>query len=111
MSIGPLGMIGSLAGSQLAQTHGNDAARTPQEVAAQKREMASLEKAEQAAGIGHTTEEMGTGDRDADGRRLWEAEGDDPQHPRAQETDPSTASLPPGPRSAGERGANLDLQG
>jgi len=74
MSMGPLGGIaGSAAGSPLAQTKGSEVERAEQDAGAQKRRVATDEKAEAAAGIGEADgEDHETAERDADGRRLWE---------------------------------------
>lgn len=111
MSIGPLPIIGSLAGGQRAQASGSDLDRTQQEVAGQARETASTQKAEQAAGIGETTEDLAAGDRDADGHRQWEsadhAEPRDANQHAGQAHDQPLAQVPP----EGKRGVNLDLSG
>ena len=109
MSIGPMGIVGSLAGGQLQQAKGSDTDRTAQETASQSRETKLTEKAEMAAGIGQTTEDAETSDRDADGRRLWEP-GQEPEEEtgdsRANAEEPQQAKDP-----EGNRGANLDLSG
>lgn len=114
MSIGPMGMIGSLAGGQLAQTKGSDTDRLQQETAAQARETRTTEKAELAAGIGQTTEDAETSDRDADGRRLWEP-GDEPDDPPADDVDDDGRAAaddrPKAKDPLGNCGANLDLSG
>ncbi len=107
MSVGPMGMAGSAAGSVYAQGHGSDVERTQQDEANHTRQSQSSEKAEQASGVGQTEEDEGANDRDADGRRLWEAP---PEGPSAAE------EQPPGdqPRSkdpTGQAGGNLDLSG
>jgi len=111
MSIGPMGIVGSLAGGQLAQTKGADADRVRQETAGQSREAKNAEKAELAAGIGQTTEDAETSDRDADGRRLWEPTGE----PAEPETGDDAAGLDEqGPKAKdphGDCGVNLDLSG
>lgn len=74
MSIGPLGPIVSAAGSALAQSKGSDLERTQNEVAGQERQSEVGRQAESAAGIGAADgENHETSERDADGRRLWEA--------------------------------------
>jgi hypothetical protein len=72
MSIGPSGIIGSVAGTPLSQAKGTDNDRLAQETNDQSRVSQSNQQAEKAAGIGETEEDAETGDRDADGRRLWE---------------------------------------
>ncbi|NLS91128.1 MAG: hypothetical protein GXX96_02970 [Planctomycetaceae bacterium] len=77
MSVGPLGGLpASAAGAPLAQSKGSDVDRTQQDSAAQQRRTQTDQKAESAAGIGETDgEDHATGERDADGRRLWEEMG------------------------------------
>ena len=70
MSMGPLGA----AGSPYAQRHGPDADRNIQETKDQRRRVQTDEKAELASGVGQTDgEDQFTSERDADGRRPWEA--------------------------------------
>lgn len=109
MSMGPLGGIaGSAAGSPLAQTKGSDVERAKDETAAQQRRVQSEKKAESAAGIGETDgEDHETADRDADGRRLWEAqpEADKP------EADARGENLRKSKDATGQSGNLLDLSG
>jgi hypothetical protein len=108
MSVGPMGMIGSAAGSPLAQTQGADVNRAQQETAGQSRQTQMSEKAEQAAGVGQTEQDEETNDRDADGRRAWEI---GPREAQA-EADPAPIASPgPGKDPAGVTGRQLDLQG
>lgn len=111
MSIGPMGMIGSLAGGQLAQTKGSETERTQQETSAQSRATKNSEKAELAAGVGQTTEDAETSDRDADGRRLWEPVNPADQTDDHEEPDASDQQSPQARDPDGNRGANLDLSG
>ena len=73
MSIGSTGITGSVAGSHLAQTQGSEVSRAQQESSDHARQAGSAERAEDASGIGQTEQDEETSDRDADGRRLWEA--------------------------------------
>ena len=115
MSIGPLGgLIGSVAGSPLAQTKGSELERAQRDMAAQDRQVRGESKAEAAAGIGETDgQDHETGERDADGRRLWER----PAAPNDAETPPDDASSPAAaapPRvkdPSGQSGSQLDLSG
>lgn len=111
MSIGPMGFVSSVAGSSLAQTKGSELERTGMEVAGHERQQDVGRKAENAQGIGATDgEEHQTAERDADGRRLWEAplgekksaagELASPQADEHRAKDPS-----------GESGGQLDLLG
>ncbi len=74
MSIGPLAFVSSVAGSPLAQTKGSEIERAQHEAAGLEREQEVGRQAENAAGISAADgEEHQTSERDADGRRLWEA--------------------------------------
>lgn len=104
MNIGPTaGLAGSAAGAPLSQTAGPATERAAGDAAAQSRAADGEAKAEDAAGIGHTEEDQQASDRDADGRRFWEA----PEHAE-QEAD-SAASQPKD--HTGNRGNELDLTG
>ncbi|MFO7902635.1 MAG: hypothetical protein ACQESR_08265 [Planctomycetota bacterium] len=106
MSVGPMGMAGSAAGSPLAQGRGSEVNRGQQETAEQSRQTQAAEKAEEAAGIGQTEQDEEASDRDADGRRLWEhlPEGQDDEEEQSEERhlgrDPT-----------GQVGGHLDLDG
>lgn len=97
MSIGPLQITASAAGSPLAQTKGADAERAQKAVGAQRRQVYHEEQAEAAAGVGEPDgEDHDTHDRTADGRRPWE---DHPEPERSaakpsvrQSKDPSQQS-------------------
>jgi len=110
MSVGPLGMIGSMASTQLAQSQGSEINRTQQETTSQARVVQANERAEQAGGIGHTEQEQEATDRDADGRRPWEISGKKPD-----EDAPDSATLDAGQHlskdPAGVSGRQLDLTG
>jgi hypothetical protein len=105
MSIGPLGFIGGVAGSSLAQSKGSELERTQHDVAGQERQTETGRKADSAAGIGAADgEEHQTAERDADGRRLWEA-------PAGKKTAGEPAPIEP-PRAidpTGQSGGQLDL--
>lgn len=109
MSIGPLGIVGSLAGTQLAQK-APEADKVHKEGTDRARQTEAEVRAESAAGIGQTEEESQASERDADGRRLWER--------RLPKTDPesATAAEPDNPDIAakdpsGDRGSLLDISG
>ena len=73
MSIGPLNIAASAAGSPLAQTKGSEAERVQKAVGAQRRQVYHDETAAAAAGVGQPDgEDHETDQRDADGRRPWE---------------------------------------
>ncbi len=109
MSIGSLGLIGSVAGTPLAQARGSDIDRSKEGAGNHQRQVDSVERASAAAGIGVTQEDSQASDRDADGRRLWET---DPQSPSAQDaaSDPA-ADAPRAKDPAGIAGQQLDVSG
>jgi hypothetical protein len=110
MSVGPMGAVpGSVAGSPLAQTSGSETERARQDAGAHQRRVRSDQKAESAAGIGETDgEDHEAADRDADGRRPWEAPPDSQSAPSADQ-DAASSSRPQDP--SGESGNLLDLTG
>lgn len=111
MSVGSFGILGAAAGSSLSQSQGTELQRTQQETSQQARQLQAGQKAEEAAGVGQTEQDEGAGDRDADGRRLWEL----PPHPSSSTTDTSATRAPAEPPVAndptGVRGTRLDLRG
>jgi hypothetical protein len=109
MSVGSLGVIGSVAGTPLAQAKGADIDKNKADLGNQQRQVETSLKAEAAAGIGKTEGDAETSDRDADGRRLWELDGT-ARKAAAEET--SEESTPPQAKDpTGERGGTLDLSG
>lgn len=109
MSIGPLGgIVGSAAGAPLAKTSGSEAERSQKENSASQRLDDSQEKSERAAGIGTTEQDQGTSDRDADGRRLWEAS---PQKQKQDPGQPENQSEHVSKDPSGNTGNKLDLTG
>lgn len=109
MSVGPLGVVGGVAGAPLAQTRSSDLERLQHDTVFQQRQVQADQRAESAAGIGLTDgQDNETSDRDADGRRLWErsvaAQGE-PDAPPLENADrrPKDAS--------GQSGMHLDLMG
>lgn len=109
MSVGPLGIAGSAAGSHLAQTKGTDTEKVQQEAANQARELESAENAEQADGVGETEEDQESSDRDADGRRPWQRQ----KGGEAELQDEETASdeIPSSKDPDGQCGLHVDLSG
>jgi hypothetical protein len=110
MSVGPLAnVLASAAGAPLAQTKGSDLDRSAQEVQSQQRIVHSQQKAEAASGIGETNgEDHEPAERDADGRRPWEA----PPRPKDAETtaaETNRSKLAKDP--SGQSGTLLDLSG
>ena len=106
MSVGPLGMASGLAGT--TQSRGNETERSQQDDSVQQRQAKFEKQAESAAGVGETTEDQESGDRDADGRRLCEesAEKESQEGTLEVGTDPT-----PSKDATGERGTQLDLSG
>ncbi len=109
MSIGSLpSVLVSAAGTPLAQSKA-EVERTNVEVGAQQRQVFNERKAESAAGIGETDgQDHETAERDADGRRFWEAPPDGKKNPIPENSEPS----PPQSRdTTGQAGNLLDLTG
>lgn len=109
MSMGPVGIAGSVAGSPFAQGQGADVQRVGQDTTDQARQRQSSEKAEQAAGVGQTEQDEQTTDRDADGRRPWEL-----PLPADESTANASDGSHDGPRSmdpSGLTGRQLDVSG
>src|SRR3982751_5886339 len=113
MSMGPVGsVVGSAAGTSLSQTAGAETERTQRDTAAQDRQIDGNERSERASGVGQTEQDQESSERDADGRRLWEAPakrgknaqnepaGDDASALSKQSKDPT-----------GQAGTKLDLTG
>jgi hypothetical protein len=106
-SIPPI--VSGAAGAPLAQAKGSELERAQQETAQQQRQVQTDAKAEMASGIGTTEEQQGAAsDRDADGRRPWEAL-------LAKGKPKQDESLPPAQRqsrdASGQSGTQLDLSG
>ena len=108
MSVGPMGGVaGSAAGAPLSQTKGSESERTQKDASAHQRQVDSQEKTEKSVGIGQTEQDQGASERDADGRRFWEAsQGKEPES-ATPESEPSRQSIDP----VGESGSTLDLTG
>lgn len=109
MSVGPMVSIpASMAGTPLAQSRGSDVERTHHDSVQVERQVAGEQKAELAAGIGETDQEHETSERDADGRRLWEASA----HQKPDTAPDITVSNERKSKDAtGECGTQLDLCG
>ena len=109
MSVGPSsGIIGSAAGAPLAQTKGNETTRAAQRSSAQQTQQQNEQAAADASGIGQTEEDQGAGERDADGRRLWERppESERKQVQNEPEADKRRVADP-----QGHSGQQIDLSG
>lgn len=111
MSMGPMGIAGSAAGSHLAQSQGTEVNRAQQETSAQSRQLQATENAENAAGIGQTEQDEETSDRDADGRRLWERQEEQPSDSKGNGSGPDTDQVCRSKDATGQRGQHLDLHG
>ena len=109
MSIGSLGVIGSVASGQLQQTRSAGSDQAAQNSQIQAREKDATRQAEAAEGVGELSQDEGTSDRDADGRRLWERPAQRPKDDTDNEGthDESRPSADP----TGVAGGNLDLTG
>ena len=108
MSVGPLGILGSAAGSPLPQAKGADVETTQQTTSEQARRADAIRTAESAEGLGEMDQDQEAEDRDADGRRPWECRRVEPgtAEPPADENPPSMA-----PDPTGQRGTQLDITG
>ena len=109
MSIGSLGIVGSLAGTALTQKVA-EVDKTQRDAADAARETQAADRAESAEGIGEAEEESQAGERDADGRRLWERQSKKlpAKEPEAEE---AVASTPLAKDPSGASGGTLDLLG
>lgn len=108
MSVGPLGGVpAGAAGAPLAQTSGSEVERSQQESSNQQRRTGMDAKAEAASGVARTDgEENQSHQRDADGRRLWEAPAQKQQKSEAEsqpEVDPRQSK-----DTTGQSGNQLD---
>jgi hypothetical protein len=101
------GAISSAAGSPLSQTKGAETERTQKDSAARERAVDGQNKSEKASGIGTTEEDQQAGERDADGRRLWEATGMKKEAAGAEGGEPERRAKDP----TGMSGNALDLTG
>ncbi len=111
MSVGPMGITGGFAATQLAQGKAAED-RSAAQTAEQSRRTEANRLAEAASGIGRTTEEAEAHDRDADGRRLWEDTSRQPPEEPASETPAEeTTPAPVAKDPSGNCGRNLDLSG
>lgn len=110
MSMGPVGgVVGSAAGAPLSQTKGSAKERSAQDATNQARAADSDAKAEKAAGIGETQEDQATSDRDADGRRMWEAI--QKAQEQREENQDAPSSVKQSKDATGTAGGKLDLMG
>jgi hypothetical protein len=109
MSVGSLGgIISSAAGAPLSQTAGSETERAKDSLS-QSRQVDANQKAELAAGIGHTEQDQETSERDADGRRLWEAQEKAKKGDEIETV--AEASARQSKDATGQSGTKLDLTG
>ncbi len=110
MSVGPMGMTGSIAGG-LPQIRSAEAGRAEKQSADQARQTKSDQQAEAAEGVGETTQDEKASDRDADGRRLWEALPGQPAAVDETNDEAKPDATPQSKDPTGARGGQLDLTG
>ena len=111
MNIGPMGTIGSVAGTPLSQTKGSDVEKVAADTEAQSRLSQAQQRAENAAGIGQTEEDSEANDRDADGRRIWETRQQAPEDGPDMADDTPASDPPRSKDPSGMSGTTLDLSG
>jgi hypothetical protein len=110
MTMVPLGgLLTSAAGAPLSQTAGSETERAQKESLSQQRQADASQHADQSAGIGQTEQDQGTSDRDADGRRLWEAPVDGKKEIATVAEAEAEARQSKDP--TGQSGTRLDLTG
>jgi len=113
MSMGPLGgVVGSAAGTSLSQSAGAETERSQRETAAQHRQIDGNERSERASGVGQTEQDQESSERDADGRRLWEAPGKRGKDAKGEQAgDDASALAKQSKDPSGQSGTKLDLTG
>ncbi len=110
MSVGPMGVVGSVAGG-LPQIRNAEAGGAEKQSADQARQTKADLKAEAAAGVGETTQDEKASDRDADGRRLWEAMPGDEANTDESDGETESREVPKSKDPTGASGGALDLSG
>lgn len=114
MNIGAFsGIAGSIAGGTAGQMRGTEADRTARETSDRAREITAAERAEAAADVGEDSDDVLTGERDADGRELWERrsrEGVVLSEEAAADT-ATAADMHQSVDPTGESGGALDITG
>jgi hypothetical protein len=106
MSVGSLGIVGSLVGTTLAQKSA-EMDKIQRDAADASRQTDSAARAESAEGIGQAEEDSRAEERDADGRRLWERNQKDAK----EAGDASTLETTPPKDPEGISGGIIDLTG
>jgi hypothetical protein len=111
MTMAPLGgIVSSAAGAPLSQTTGSEAERLQKDNLAQTRQLDANGQAERAAGIGQTEQDQQSSERDADGRRLWEAPAK-PATDADAKVETAETILRQSKDASGQSGTQLDLTG
>jgi hypothetical protein len=111
MTMAPVGgLLGSTAGAPLSQTAGSETERMQKDSLALNRQNEANQKAERAAGIGQTEQDQESSERDADGRRLWEAPMDDSKA-LSEKSAEIAVSARQSKDATGQSGTQLDLTG
>lgn len=110
MSVGPMGMAGSIAGG-LPQIRNAETGRAEKQTTDQARQTKSDQQAEAAAGVGEAAQDEKASDRDADGRRLWEAAPEQAGQPDEATEDAQPKETPRSKDPTGASGGQLDLSG
>jgi hypothetical protein len=105
-----MGLAGSIAGG-LPQIRSAEAGRAEKQSADQARQTKSDQKAEAAEGVGETTQDEKASDRDADGRRLWEAMPEQSAKAEEPSEDALTQKASQSKDPTGTSGGQLDLTG
>lgn len=110
MSVGPMGMAGSIAGG-LPQIRNAEAGHAEKQTTDQARQTKSDQQAEAASGVGETTQDEKASDRDADGRRLWEATAEQTTDSEEANVEELPHETPQSKDPTGVSGGQLDLSG
>lgn len=108
MNIASLNTFAGTAAAQASQTASADSDHQLQRAVTRSNATDSLKKTAEAAGIGQTEQEESAGDRDADGRRVWEIP---PSQKTQPETPEETAAEDSPPDPLGECGQQIDILG
>jgi hypothetical protein len=112
MTMAPLGgIVSSAAGAPLSQTAGSETERAQKDALTQHRQVDASQQAENAAGIGQTHEDQESSERDADGRRLWEAPANGGKNKDNKEADAAETVPRQSKDATGQSGTQLDLTG
>lgn len=111
MTMVPLGgLLSSAAGTALSQSAGSEADRAKDSLF-QSRTADVAEHAERSAGIGQTDKDQESSERDADGRRLWEAPVNGKKSAPGAEAPSGLVEVRQSKDASGQSGTKLDLMG